>query len=45
LICEDESWLMFRASGTEPIMRLYSEAKSLKQARSLLELGAKLINA
>jgi len=43
LILEDRSWLMFRGSGTEPIMRLYSEAKSLAQARKLLEFGKKAI--
>jgi phosphomannomutase len=45
LICEDESWLMFRASGTEPKMRVYSEAKSLKRARDLIVLGNKMVNA
>jgi len=45
LICEDESWLMFRASGTEPIMRLYAESKSLKESKQLLELGEKLTRA
>lgn len=44
LICEDESWLMFRASGTEPMMRLYSEAKSLKRARKLLDLAGRMIS-
>lgn len=43
LICGDESWLMFRPSGTELLMRLYSEAKTLKRARQLLALGEKLI--
>ncbi|MFH0935732.1 MAG: phosphoglucomutase/phosphomannomutase family protein [Candidatus Omnitrophota bacterium] len=43
LICEDQSWLMFRASGTEPIMRIYAEARSLKQAKCLLALGGKII--
>lgn len=43
LICEDESWLMFRGSGTEPIMRLYAEAKNLTQAKKLLKLANKLI--
>ncbi len=43
LICEDQSWLMFRASGTEPIMRIYSEAKSLARAKKLLEYGKDLI--
>ncbi len=43
LICSDESWLMFRASGTEPIMRVYSEAKSLARSEKLLELGKKIV--
>lgn len=43
LICEDKSWLMFRGSGTEPIMRIYAEAKSLRRADKLLSLGEKII--
>ena len=43
LICEDQSWLMFRGSGTEPIMRSYAEAKSLRQAKKLLALGKEII--
>jgi phosphomannomutase len=43
LICEDESWLMFRASGTEPIMRIYAEAKNLTRAKRVLEYGKDLI--
>ncbi|MBU0548497.1 MAG: phosphoglucomutase/phosphomannomutase family protein [Candidatus Omnitrophica bacterium] len=43
LICEDESWLMFRGSGTEPIMRTYAEAKSLNRAKKLLALGKDII--
>ncbi len=43
LICEDESWLMFRGSGTEPIMRTYAEAKSLARAKKLLALGKEII--
>jgi len=43
LICEDKSWLMFRGSGTEPIMRTYAEAKSLTRARKLLALGKEII--
>ena len=44
LICADESWLMFRGSGTEPIMRTYAEAKSLNQAKKLLALGKEIIS-
>ena len=43
LICEDESWLMFRGSGTEPIMRTYAEAKSLAQAKKLLALAKEIV--
>lgn len=43
LICADQSWLMFRGSGTEPIMRIYSEAKSLAKSRKLLILGKRII--
>jgi phosphomannomutase len=43
LICKDESWLMFRGSGTEPIMRIYAESKSLTRARRLLEFGKDLV--
>jgi len=43
LICADESWLMFRASGTEPKMRIYAEAKSLKKARDLIKVGNALV--
>ena len=43
LICEDESWLMLRPSGTEPLVRAYSEAKSRKQAKALIEYGESLL--
>jgi phosphomannomutase len=41
-IAEDGSWLMLRGSGTEPILRIYAEAKSDADAAKLLELGQKL---
>lgn len=39
LICQDESWLMFRSSGTEPIVRIYAESKSLDKSRRLMQFG------
>jgi len=42
-ICEDESWLMVRASGTEPIVRLYAEAKELQRAKELIAIGRRFI--
>lgn len=43
LICEDSSWLMLRASGTEPMVRIYSEAKNAVKAKRLIRLGKELI--
>lgn len=43
LICQDASWLMFRGSGTEPMMRIYAESKSLKKTKRLLAFGKNLI--
>jgi phosphomannomutase len=41
-VAEDSSWLMLRGSGTEPILRIYAEAKSGADVRKLLEMGGKL---
>ena len=41
-ISEDGSWLMLRGSGTEPILRIYAEAKSDADAQKLLKSGIKL---
>jgi alpha-D-glucose phosphate-specific phosphoglucomutase len=38
----DESWLLIRFSGTEPLIRLYAEAGSLERVRKLLDEGKKL---
>ncbi len=38
-LAEDGSWLMFRTSGTEPIIRIYSEAGSAPRVKKLLEYG------
>ncbi len=39
LIARDASWLMLRGSGTEPILRIYAEAKSAADVKKLLKLG------
>src|SRR5438034_4876502 len=41
-VAEDTSWLMLRGSGTEPILRIYAEAKSGADAQRLLKLGQQL---
>jgi phosphomannomutase len=39
LLFEDESWLLFRQSGTEPMLRIYSEATSVEKSKALLAAG------
>ncbi|MFZ0825970.1 MAG: phosphoglucomutase/phosphomannomutase family protein [Verrucomicrobiia bacterium] len=41
-IAADSSWLMLRGSGTEPILRVYAEAKSDSDVKQLLKLGVGL---
>ncbi len=36
-LMEDGSWLLVRQSGTEPVLRIYSEAPRLEMARKLVE--------
>jgi phosphomannomutase len=41
-IAADSSWLMLRGSGTEPVLRIYAEAKSNADVKKLLKLGVAL---
>ena len=41
-IAADSSWLMLRGSGTEPVLRIYAEAKSDAGVQKLLKLGVGL---
>jgi alpha-D-glucose phosphate-specific phosphoglucomutase len=42
-ILDDESWLLIRFSGTEPLVRIYSEARSKKLVNEILQEGKKLV--
>jgi phosphomannomutase len=42
LLFRDESWLLFRQSGTEPVLRIYAEATSVEKREALLDYGASL---
>jgi len=44
-ICADDSWLLLRFSGTEPLVRFYAEAHSADNARALTEIGLRLLSA
>jgi phosphomannomutase len=41
-IAQDTSWLMLRGSGTEPVLRIYAEAKSDLDAQRLVKFGQTL---
>ncbi|NMA13048.1 MAG: phosphoglucomutase/phosphomannomutase family protein [Chloroflexi bacterium] len=38
-ILADDSWLLIRPSGTEPVLRVYSEGRSLEMVKELLAYG------
>ena len=44
-ILQDNSWLLIRPSGTEPVLRIYAESHSDEQVQRLLEAGAALAEA
>ena len=39
-----EAWVLFRASGTEPLLRLYTEASSPELVRELLQTGETFVS-
>jgi phosphomannomutase len=40
-----EAWVLFRASGTEPLLRLYTEASSPELVSEFLAVGEKFVRA
>ncbi|MGE5462019.1 MAG: phosphoglucomutase/phosphomannomutase family protein [Syntrophothermus sp.] len=38
-IMSDDSWLLIRPSGTEPVLRVYAEGRSQEMVQALLEYG------
>ena len=45
LVLSDGSWVMFRPSGTEPMMRIYCESKDPQQLDALTQLGIQCVEA
>ena len=43
IIFQDDSWLLVRPSGTEPLVRIYAESESSKDVEVLLEQGRKYL--
>ena len=44
LIFENDSWILFRASGTEPLIRVYAEAPSESDLDALIKAGTSLLS-
>lgn len=44
-LLEDESWLLIRFSGTEPLMRIYAESSTPARVQDLLQAGKELAGA
>ena len=45
LVFGDESWLLLRQSGTEPVLRVYAETTSAAKTHALLDEGCRLADA
>ncbi len=41
-ILEDDSWLLIRPSGTEPVLRVYAEGRSPEVVRAMLDYGEEI---
>lgn len=41
-ILADDSWLLIRPSGTEPVLRVYAEGRSQAMVKALLEYGKRV---
>jgi len=41
-IMADDSWLLIRPSGTEPVLRVYAEGRTQEMVKSLLDYGKKV---
>ena len=42
-VFKDDSWIMFRISGTEPITRIYCESKDMQKLEQLMEEGVSCV--
>lgn len=44
-ILNDDSWLLIRASGTEPVLRVYAEGRNPEMVEALLGYGEEVANS
>jgi phosphomannomutase len=41
---DNDSWVLVRFSGTEPVLRIFAEAETLEAARELIDSTKSLVN-
>jgi len=41
-LLEDDSWLLIRPSGTEPVLRVYAEGRSIEVMEALIDFGKEI---
>jgi len=41
-ILADDSWLLIRPSGTEPVLRIYAEGRTPHMLKALMSYGEKI---
>ena len=39
----EDGWILIRPSGTEPIARIFAEAKTKERAKELMEMGKRVV--
>ena len=40
---DDGSWLLVRLSGTEPLVRVYTETKAKNEVKPMLDAGERMV--
>lgn len=43
-VLEDDSWLLLRPSGTEPLIRVYSESENIEKTRKIISWGKRAVS-
>ena len=41
----DDSWLLIRPSGTEPVLRVYAEGRSVDMVKAMLKFGEEIADS
>lgn len=44
IILNDDSWILLRPSGTEPVFRIFTESREKEKAEKLMNLSKKIVN-